>query len=333
MQPSLTPPPPLTPKSIPPMRQLSTPLKDVSRYLDQEGHTSDEESECEDAKSHDPVDKCELKKGSSFKGDLSVSDKNGSSKKSAKKRPLSPCYEDDGLTITTVKHRQDETPSPPRGNPSVEKPQESDDDNLIVIDDRDGPDSRTGSLLLVKRRKIAHDNIPKKSPVVSLLFTKTVKDSVKTSQSPRPVVQSKESSPVTRKSSPFIYSLKRSSSISPIKAQDPSRPMSHDDVLRMRMSRGSVAGEIVSSDSRSRDNISRDSASRNSVSLERVSHGRCQSPDLMPTKVKDVTNTKYADEGSNKTPSGNGTTRHLSFVATRLNRQQLVSVANSFFLR
>ena len=108
------------------------------------------------------MDKCELKKGSSFKGDLSVSDKNGSSKKSAKKRPLSPCYEDDGLTITTVKHRQDETPSPPRGNPSVEKPQESDDDNLIVIDDRDGPDSRTGSLLLVKRRKIAHGQHPQK---------------------------------------------------------------------------------------------------------------------------------------------------------------------------
>ena len=337
IQPSLTPPPPLTPKRIPPMRQLSTPLKDVSRYLDQEGVSSDEGSEHEDAELNDPVDEFELRKGYSGKRDLSVADKNDSREKSAKKRPLSPSYEDDGLSITAVEHRQEETPSPPRSNRSVEKSQGNDDDKLIVLDDRDSLDSRTGSLLLVKRRKVTGDLMPKKSPVVSLLFTKSGKNSEKGSRSPRPVAQSKGSSPLMKNSSSFIYSRKHGPSISPIKVQDHPRPESRDAVSRGRVSRDSMSRkresrEIETSDSvspcdKSRKGVSRGSVSRSPVTCERLSRGHSSSPDLVLTKVKDVTNAKGANERENRTSPGSRTIRQLSFVATRLNRQQLVSIA------
>ena len=331
IQPSLTPPPPLTPNRIPPMRQLSTPLKDVSRYLDKEGLSSDEGSEHEDAEINDPVDEFELRKGCSNKRDLGVADKNNSREKSAKKRPLSPRYEDDGLSITAVEHRQDETPSPPRSNRSIEKSQENEDDKLIVLDDRDSLDSRTGSLLLVKRRKFTGDLMPKKSPVVSLLFTKSGKNSEKGSRSPRPVAQSKGSSPLMKKTSSFIYSRKHGSSISPIKVQDRPRPESRGKVTRDSMSRKKESWENETRDSvspgdKSRKGMSRGSVSRSPVTGERMSSGDCSSSDLVLTKVKDVTNTKVANERENRTSSGSGTTRQLSFVATRLNRQQLVSI-------
>ena len=337
MQPSLTPPPPLTPKSIPPMRQLSTPLKDVSRYLDQEGQSSDEGSESEDVTSNVPVDGYQRKESTSDIGNSGIAEKKGSGETFAKKRPLSPSYEDDGLSITTVEHRQEETPSPPRSNRSLQKSQEKNEDDLIVIEDRDGLDSRTGSLLLVKRRKITDDLIPKKSPVVSLLFTRAGKDSEKRRQSPRPVAA------VTKKSSPFIYSRKRGSGISPIRQQDPPRPVSRDSVSRERASRQTVTNESVprdnwslekmSSKSLTRESVIREDVSRNSVSRERVSRDQCQSPDLL--LIKDVTNTKYDDGRENQTSSVNGTAgaRHLSFVATRLNRQQLVSIGISLHFR
>ena len=346
IQPSLTPPPPLTPKSIPPMRQLSTPLKDVSRYLDQEGQSSDEGSECEEAISNKPVKQSELRRSSCYQKDKSSTDKNDSKEKSTKKRPLFPNYEDDGLSITAVEHRQEETPSAPsRSYRLVENSQEKDKDKLIVVDDRDGPDSRTGSLLLVKRRKVTHDLVPRKSPVVSLLFTRAGKDAEKTSQSPRPVPQLKESSHATKKSSPFIYSRKRGLNISPIRGQDPSRAVLRDSVSCETVSREIVTGESASRDSLSRERLSneicsRDSVPRSSASREKVSpsnvscdsashnsvpremlDNRCHSPDVVPTKVKDATNKKDDNDKENKT-----TARQLSFVATRLNRQQLVSV-------
>ena len=334
LQPSLTPPPPLTPQRIPPMRQLSTPLKDVSRHLDQE--PSDEGSEYEDAEYNDAVDESELKKGYSSKRDLGVAEKNDSREKSAKKRPLSPSYEDDGFSITTVEHRQEETPSPPRSNRSVEKSQENNNDKLIVLDDRDSLDSRTGSLLLVKRRKVTCDLAPKKSPVVSLLFTKSGKNSEKGSRSPRPLAQSKGFSPLMKKSSSFIYSRKHGSSISPIKAQDDPRSesrdvvpcgrVSHDSMSRKKESRKNETNDSDLPGDKSCERVSRGRVSRSPATGDRLSHGRCNSPDLVLTKVKDVTNTKIANERENRTSSGSGTTRQLSFVATRLNRQQLVRI-------
>ena len=57
-----------------------------------------------------------------------------------------------------------------------------------MIDDRDSVHLKTGSLLLVKRRKVADECVPKKSPVVSLLFTRAQKEVAKGNpESPRQV--------------------------------------------------------------------------------------------------------------------------------------------------
>lgn len=288
------------------MRQLSTPLKDVSRYLEEGGQSSDEESGCEEAKLDEPVKRW-------------VTARHVPCQKSAKKRPLSPSFKDDGLSITAVERRQEETPSPPRSDLSVDNLQEKDEDKLIVLDDRDSNDSRAGSLLLVKRRKIASDLMPRKSPVVSLLFTKTGKNSEKSSQSPQPLAQSRGSSPVVKRSSPFIYSGRRSSCISPIRAQSPPRQEPLDRVSRASVSHERESLENVTGKFESRD------VSRGRMSRKRVSLDQCQSPDLVITKVKDVINTKFVCEKEDRTTSGTKATKHLSFVATRLNRQQLVS--------
>ena len=306
MLPSLTPPPPLTPKSIPPMRQLSSPLKNVSRYLDQEGQSSDEDSDCEDMTRANQEKQCELRKNSSNEGNRSVAEKENADKTCARKRPLSPSYEDDGLSITVVENRQAGTPSPPRSILSKQKSQERDEKELIVIDDRDLSESKTGSLLLVKRRKMADELVPKKSPVVSLLFTRTRKDSARLSQSSRPVEQTKVPSPIKKKS-PFIYSRKRGVEVSPISGQDSPR-------LRPR-------------DSVSRDTTSRDSTSREIVSRGNVTRDQCRPADPELARLKVVTNAKTSEQKENKNCEGSGTTKHLSFVATRLNRKQLVSIA------
>ena len=143
-----------------------------------------------------------------------------------------------------------ETPSPPATNGSVEMLNGG--EKLIVLEDRDS-DSRTGSLLLMKKRRISSDFIPKKSPVVSLLFTKSQKSAEKNSASPRPNVPSRGSSPVVKRSSSFLYSRRHGLVISP---------------------RG-----------------------HNLVANKRENSSSCESEK----------------------------TRHLSFVATRLSKQQLVS--------
>ena len=299
MLPSLSPPPPLTPKSIPPMRQLSSPLKNVSRYLDQEGHSSDEDSDCGDLTRTNDEEQCELRKKSRNEGIGSVIEKEDANKTTTRKRSLSPNYEDDSLSITAVRSRQAGTPSPPRScrSKQKQKSQEKDEKELIVIDDRDSGNSKTGSLLLVKRRKVTDELVPKKSPVVSLLFTRTRKDLAKASpESPRPVEQTKA---LKKKSSPFIYSRKRGAEISPIKRQEPLRGIS-------------------------RDNASRDRISRESVSRDGVSCDDCRSPDQERGKLKVVTNAKLGIEKEDINCGGTGT-KHLSFVATRLNRKQLVS--------
>ena len=305
MLPSLTPPPPLTPKSIPPMRQLSSPLKNVSRYLDQEGQSSDEDSECEDITRTNQEKLFELKKSTSNEGNRSAAEEENADKTCARKRPISPSYEDDGLSITVVENRQAGTPSPPRSILSKQKSQERDEKELIVIDDRDLSQSKTGSLLLVKRRKVADELVPKKSPVVSLLFTRTRKDSARPRQSSRPVEQTKVPSPIKKKS-PFIYSRKSGAEISPISEQDSPRTVS-------------------------RDTTSRDSASRGIVSRGSVTRDQCRPVDPELARLNVVTNAKTSEEKENKNCHGSGTTKHLSFVATRLNRQQLVSITGSFF--
>ena len=295
MLPSLTPPPPLTPKSIPPMRQLSSPLKNVSRYLDQEGQSSDEDSDCEDLTRTNEEEQFELSKNTRNEGIGSVREMEDVKKTRTRKRPLSPSNEDDSLTLTAVRNRQAGTPSPPPSCHSKQKSRDKHEKELIVIDDRDSTYPKTGSLLLVKRRKVADEFVPKKSPVVSLLFTRTRKGLAKASpESPRPVEQTKASSTVKKKSSPFIYSRTRCAEISPIKGQEPPR--------------------LISRDNESRDIISRDGVSRD----------ECRSPDQERKKLMVVTNAKTSLEKEDKNCEGTGT-KHLSFVATRLNRKQLVS--------
>ena len=231
-----------------------------------------------------------------------------------RKRPLSPSNKDDSLTITAVKNRRARTPSPPPSCCSIQASQDRVEKELIVIDDRDSVHSKTGSLLLVKRRKVTDELVPKKSPVVSLLFTRTRKELAKASpQSPRPVVQTIAPSPVKKKSSPFIYSRKRGVEISPIKGQEPPRVISRDNASRDRMSRESVL----------RDDVSCDHVSRDGVSSDAVSRDECRSPDQERRKSKVVTNAKTSLEKEDENCWGTGT-RHLSFVATRLNRKQLV---------
>lgn len=304
MLPSLTPPPPLTPKSIPPMRQLSSPLKSVSRYLDQEGHSSDEESDCEDITRTNQEERCQLRKNLSNEGNGSVTEKENADKTCTRKRPLSPSYEDDGLSITAVENRQDKTPSPPRSLRLKQKAQERDEKEFIVIDDRDPVQSKTGSLWLVKRRRVADEIVPKKSPVVSLLFTRTRKDSARSSQFTGRAEQTKVPSPIQKKSTTFIYSRKRGAEISPISGQDSPQPMP-------------------------RDSVSRDTTSRGNVSRDDVTRDQRRSPDPELARLRVVTKAKTSEEKENKNCQGSGTTKHLSFVATRLNRKQLVSITCS----
>lgn len=295
MLPSLTPPPPLTPKSIPPKRQLSSPLKNVSRYLDQEGQSSDEDSDCEDLTRTNEEEQCELTKTTRNDAIGSAREMEDTNKTFTRKRPLSPSNEDDSLTLTAVKNRQAGTPSPPPSCHSSQKSRDKHEKELIVIDDRDPVHSKTGSLLLIKRRKVADEFVPKKSPVVSLLFTRTRKELAKASpESPRPVEQTKAPASVKKKSSPFIYSRKRGAEISPIKGKVPPR--------------------LISRDNESRDVMSRDGVSRD----------ECCSPDQERRKLKVVTNAKTSLEKEDENCEGIAT-KHLSFVATRLNRKQLVS--------
>ena len=276
------------------MRQLSSPLKNVSRYLDQEGQSSDEDSDCEDLTRTNGEEQCELTKNTTNEGIGSVTEMEDANKTCTRKRPLSPSNGDDSLTLTAVKTRQAGTPSPPPSCHSKQKSRNKHEQELIVIDDRDPIHSKTGSLLLVKRRKVADEFVQKKSPVVSLLFTRTRKELAKGSpESPRPVEQTKAPSPVKKKSSPFIYSRKRGAEISPIKGQEPPRLLSRDE--------------------------SRDVMSRGGVSRD-----ECRSPDQERRKLKVVTNAKISLGKEDKNSEGTGT-KHLSFVATRLNRKQLVS--------
>ena len=282
------------------MRQLSSPLKNVSRYLDQEGQSSDEDSDCENLAKTNEEEQCEQRKNTRIEGIRSVGEMEDANKTCTRKRPLSPSNEDDSLTITAVKNRQAETPSPPPSGRSKQNSQDKDENELIVIDDRDSVYSKTGSLLLVKRRKVTDEFVPKKSPVVSLLFTRTRKELAKANpESPRQVEQTKAPSPNKKKSSPFIYSRKRSAEISPIKGKEPPRV-------------------------KSRDNASRNIMSRESVSRDDVSRDEFRSSDQECRKFKVVTNatTSLEKEDNN---CGGTETKHLSFVATRLNRKQLVS--------
>ena len=298
------------------MPQLSTPLKNVSRYLEQEGQSSDEGSECEDATSSEPVKRTELPRRFGYQGNKSTTERLSPGEKSGKKRPLSPSDDDnDGLRITEVEHRQEETPSPPRSNHSMERSQEKDEDKLIVIDDRNSHESRKGSLLLVKRRKLTHDLMPKKSPVVSLLFTRAGKGLGKSNQSPW--TRSKGSSPTMKKPSSSTYLRKPGTSISPIRAQSPTKTGSLKGVSRDNLSKKDSSHNGVS-----RDDASNTSVSHSNVAREKLSHERSHSPDLVLTDVKKVTSKKSLD---NKREDRN-TDRQLSFVATRLNRQQLVRV-------
>lgn len=297
------------------MPQLSTPLKNFSRYLEQEGQSSDEGSECEDATISEPVKRTELPRRFGYQGNRSTTERLSPGEKSGKKRPLSPSDDDDdGLRITEVEHRQEETPSP-RSNHSTERSQEKDEDKLIVIDDRNSPESRKGSLLLVKRRKLTHDLMPKKSPVVSLLFTRAGKALGKSNQSPG--TRSKGSSPTMKKSSSSIYLRKPGTSISPIRAQSPTKTGSLKGVSRDNLSKKDSSHNGVS-----RDDASTTSVSHSNVAREKLSHKRSHSPDLVLTNVKKVTSKKSLDHKR----EDRTTDRQLSFVATRLNRQQLVRV-------
>ena len=281
------------------MRQLSSPLKNVSRYLDQEGQSSDEDSDCEDLRRTKEEEQCGRSENARNKGIGGVREMEDASKMCTRKRPLSPSNEDDSLTLTAVKTRQAGTPSPPSSCHSKQISRDKHEKELIVIDDRDSVQSKTGSLLLVKRRKVADEFVPKKSPVVSLLFTRTRKELAKASpESPRSVEQTKAPSPVKKKSSPFIYSRKRGAEISPIKRLEPPR--------------------LISRDNESRDVMSRDGVSRD----------ECRSPDQERKKLKVVTNAKSSLEKEDKN-CGGAETKHLSFVATRLNRKQLVSYTRS----
>lgn len=302
------------------MPQLSTPLKNFSRYLEQEGQSSDEGSEFEDATISEPVKRTELPRRFGYQGNKSTTERLSPGEKSGKKRPLSPSDDDDdGLRITEVEHRQEETPSPPRSIHSMETSQEKDEDKLIVIDDRDGPESRKGSLLLVKRRKLTHNFVPKKSPVVSLLFTRAGKGLEKPGQSPE--TRSKGSSPAMEKSSSTIYSRKPGASISPIRGQSPTKTVSLKDVSRNNLSKKDLSHNGVS-----RDNASNTSVSQSNVSREKLSRERSHSPDLVLTNVKKVTSKKSLDNKREDRTID----RQLSFVATRLNRQQLVRVCLTF---
>ena len=159
MQPSLTPPPPLTPKSIPPMPQLATPLKEASRYLDHEGQSSDEENECSVDTVNNPVTRSQsLTCPSLDKPELIVEKRRDSPVKPARKRPFSPGFETDGESVQAMERRLVETPSPPPSKGAVEIL--NDVEKLIALEDRDS-DSRAGSLLLVKKRKLSGDFIPK----------------------------------------------------------------------------------------------------------------------------------------------------------------------------
>lgn len=277
------------------MRQLSSPLKNVSRFLDQEGQSSDEGSDCEDLTRTNEEEQRELRKNTRNEIIESVREMEDANKTCTRKCPLSASNDDDSLTLTAVKNRQAGTPSPPPSCDSKRKSRDKHEKELIVIEDRDPVHSKTGSLLLFKRRKVADEFVPKKSPVVSLLFTRTRKELAKASpESPRPVEQTKAPSPVKKKSSPFIYSRKRGAEISPIKGQGPPR------------------------------SISRDNESREVMSRDGVSRDECRSPDQERRKLKVVTNAKRSIEREDKNCRGTGT-KHLSFVATRLNRKQLVS--------
>ena len=327
MQPSLTPPPPLTPKSIPPMRQLATPLKEASRYLDHEGQSSDEESECSVDTVNDPVTGSRSLTCSSFdKPELIVEKRRDSPIKPARKRPFSPGFETDEESVKAAERRLVETPSPPSSKGAVEIL--NDGDKLLALEDRDS-DSRAGSLVLVKKRKLSGDFIPKKSPVVSLLFRNSRINPREPSAMSKPEKQPGGSSPVVKRSSSFLYSRKRGSCISPISsAQLSLRTQSAKDSLLDTMSRnrGNSQKEDIleTGENLSFSDESRKSGPGKDAFSESLSGDHRPSPDLVLTVVKDITNSKVAtDERERRNSSG--CERQLSFVATRLNRQQLVS--------
>ena len=311
------------------MRQLATPLKEASRYLDQEGLSSDEENECPNDTVNDPDTGSQSPTCSSFdKTELIVEKRHDSPVKPPKKRPFSPSFETDGESVKAVERRLVETPSPPSSKGAAEIL--NDADKLIAFEDRDS-DSRAGSLLLVKKRKLTSDFVPKKSPVVSLLFRKSRKNPEKPSAMPKPETQAGGSSPVVKRSSSFLYSRKRGSCISPIsRAQPTPRTESANDALldTMSRSRGNSQKEEImkTGENTSFSDESPKSGPSKDVLSESLSGEHRLSPDLVLTVAKDITNSTVAtDERERRNSSGFERTVQLSFVATRLNRQQLVS--------
>ncbi|PFX30426.1 Breast cancer type 1 susceptibility protein-like [Stylophora pistillata] len=319
---SLTPPPPLTPKSIPPMRQLSSPLKKASRYLNQEGQSSDEDGDedidGEDITTSNRRENCTLI-STPCNGKDSLKKKEDAVKSCSRKRPLSPSYEDDGLSITEVENRYDKTPSPPRSSRTSQKSQERDED-LIVIDDRDTVNSKKGSLLLVKRRKVVDELVPRKSPVVSLLFTRTVKDVNTASQSPISHGLAKGLSP-SNKRSPFIYSRKRAAEAPTICVRSSKVLVSPETASRDDRPRDRARGGTC--DARSQETASGDSVSAGGLLTEGVTRAQGQVSDKTFIELSTASNTPESPRNRKKDNSGSEMTKPPSFVATRLNRKQL----------
>ena len=239
------------------MPQLSSPLKDVSRYLDQEGKSFDEDSDsdmpddftknCTSSK-----DPCKEEKASGGNDNYSSSDC------LSKPSPFTP-DEENLLSVTA--------PARPGTNHFKHRPN-CQEEELLVVDD--------SSVQLVKRTKLAHDLIPKKSPVVNLLFANTGKRSEKAGQSLRLAGLAA----TKRTAASRMYSDTMYPTIAPIEGQ-------HETAVESRDQR--------------------------------------ESPDSRHAKLRVVTNTKDRSQAE-PTPSRNVTTAHLSFVATRLNRRQLVSI-------
>ena len=306
------------------MRQLSSPLKNASRYLNQEGQSSDEdEDEDEDIAGEEITtsireEYCELR-NTPCNGKENLEENENAVRSCSRKRALSPSHEDDGLSITSVGNRQDKTPSPPRSSREIQKSQER-DEGLIVIDDRDPVNSKTGSLLLVKRRKVVDELVPRKSPVVSLLFTRKVKDVNATSHSPISHGLAKGLSPI-KKRSPFIYSRKRSAEASTISGRNSTGPLSHKTASRDDMPHDRAR------DALSQESTSRDSLSADGLLIEGVSRAQCRLSDETFIELSTATNTSESPRNRKKDNSRSEKTKPPFFVATRLNRKQLVSIS------
>ena len=310
------------------MRQLSSPLKNASRYLNQEGQSSDEdEDEDEDIAGEEITtsireEYCELR-NTPCNGKENLEENENAVRSCSRKRALSPSHEDDRLSITAVGNRQDKTPSPPRSSREIQKSQER-DEGLIVIDDRDPVNSKTGSLLLVKRRKVVDELVPRKSPVVSLLFTRKVKDVNAASHSPISHGLAKGLSPI-KKRSPFIYSRKRSAEASTISGRNSTGPLSHKTASGDDMSHDRA--RVVTRDARSQESTSRDSLSADGLLIEGVSSAQCRLSDETFIELSTATNTPESPRNRKKDNSRSEKTKPPSFVATRLNRKQLVSIS------